>query len=243
MGKIRVLKIYNRFARVDDDPELKKWPKIPGYERFNVCKNSSRYQELSPMLLGPVKDENGERYALNIEDGWQGSKVYPLHVKGYDGGRKGGWQKNWTEYSKRARFSGEARRHRRPSRDKGKVIDSRNPNAPLFSYYMGDRLLYMDARERMYMPWYAELAKETKAFLDLKNRLLAGKNLLLLEYDGLDRRDPRKNRDLDENMLCRLIRDPCVIYGHGLGLASCLLDLRVWEYSEEERNRIIESEP
>jgi len=73
-GRVRVLKIHGRFAKVD--PELKKWPAIEGYERHNVCKNN-RYGELSPMLLGPICVD-GELYGLNIEDSWQCSKVLEI---------------------------------------------------------------------------------------------------------------------------------------------------------------------
>ena len=59
-GKIRVLRIYNRFANVNS--ELKKWPEVANFERYNVCKNN-KYQDLSPMVLGPVFDDNGDLYA------------------------------------------------------------------------------------------------------------------------------------------------------------------------------------
>lgn len=215
-GGIRVLKLYNRFAKVD--PELKKWPVIDGYDRINTCKNSGRYgDELSPMRLGPVYDENGELYGSNIEDAWQCSKVWESQLT--DGADP---LLYWKEWSRRGRFSGEARRHRTPG-GKGNRI------APIYSYYMGDELSYGDARKRMYMKWYAELVVKTDAYKDLKARHLSGRNLLLLEYDGLHRNSD-ENRDLDEEFLVERMNDHSRPFGHGLVLACCLLGKHIWEY-------------
>lgn len=223
-GKIRVLKIYGRFSNVPSN--LKKWPSIDGYERFNVCKNN-RYQDLSPMILGPVFDENRELYANNIEDGWQCSKVSPSHIGKYDPNGDE-WLPNWKEWSKRGRFSGEARRHRIPKKDRC-IAHPSNPNIPTFLYYMGERLSYKDARKRMYMKWYKDLVVHTNAYKDLKARHLAGINLLLLEFDGLDRYNSKENVDLDQDILQKLLEDDSRPFGHGLVLACILLDCCVWE--------------
>lgn len=242
-GEIRVLKIYTRFARVSD-PALRNWPEVPGYERFNVCKNNL-YQDLSPMKLGTVLDEEGKLYAYTIEDGWQCSKVWPFHVEqsSVEHPPRPGeepWMPLWKEWSRRGRFSNRSLRHRTPQKF-GQQTDAKNKNIPLFSYYMGEKLSYRAARARMYMPWYAKLVEKTPAYQDLKNRHLDGQNLLLLEYDGLDRNNPEENRPLDEAMLKRLMDDPSRPFGHGLVLACCLLDLPLWEeyvegeWSKEEK--------
>mmetsp|Transcript_25072 Transcript_25072/g.31901 ORF Transcript_25072/g.31901 Transcript_25072/m.31901 type:complete len:283 (-) Transcript_25072:93-941(-) len=214
-GGIRVLRIYNRFSKVD--AELKKWPSVPGYERYNVCKNN-KYQALSPMVLGPVYDENGELFAENVEDAWQCSKVFTSHLNGCSVDSME-WVKNWQEWSKRGRFSKEARRHRQLQRG----------DQTLFSYYMGDKLTYVQARKRMYCRWYQQTVVETDAFKDLKARHMDGIDLLLLEYDGLDRNDPEQNKDLDRESLHTFLNDPHTIFGHGLVLACLLLDLPLWE--------------
>lgn len=218
-GGIRVLKIYNRFSKVDS--ELKKWPHVEGYERFNVCKNN-KYQDLSPMLLGPVYDENGEEYGKNIEDAWQCSKVFEHQLEnGKESLKSDEWWAKWNEWSRRGRFSGEARRHR--------TIKSTPPDKTLFSYYMGDRLDYITSRKRMYAVWYAQTVKKTNAYKDLKARHLSGQNLLLLEYDGLDRDNPEENKDLDEKSLQQYIDDPSRPFGHALVLACVLLGFEVWK--------------
>eukprot|EP00339_Tiarina_fusa_P024589 CAMPEP_0117007728 /NCGR_PEP_ID=MMETSP0472-20121206/7507_1 /TAXON_ID=693140 ORGANISM="Tiarina fusus, Strain LIS" /NCGR_SAMPLE_ID=MMETSP0472 /ASSEMBLY_ACC=CAM_ASM_000603 /LENGTH=162 /DNA_ID=CAMNT_0004709585 /DNA_START=268 /DNA_END=753 /DNA_ORIENTATION=- len=141
------------------------------------------------MVLGPVHDENGNLFGSNIEDAWQCSKVFKSQLCGHsvDSGK---WKKNWEEWSLRGRFSGEARRHRTQSR----------ADETLFSYYMGEKLTYVEARKRMYCRWYHQTVVETAAFKDLRARHLAGINLVLLEYDGLDRDNPEHNKDLDRDM-------------------------------------------
>jgi hypothetical protein len=222
-GKIRVYKIYTRFARVK--PRLLKWPTVEGYERYNVCKNNL-YQELSPMLLGPVIVD-GETYAHTIEDGWQCSKVWPSHLQGHPP-ESDAWLPAWTEWSRRGRMSGESRRHRIPKHDAGKVGHG-NPNVPLFSYFRGRRLPYKEARREMYLPWYEELVQRTDAYRDLKARHLGGVNLLLLEFDGLDR---DKEGDLTKERLLELIEDDSRPFGHGLALAATLMDFPVWRRRE-----------
>ena len=224
-GKIRVLKIYNRFSKVDD--ALKKWPIVldengQAYEKYNVCKNN-QYQDLSPMKLGPVIVK-GQVYAHNIEDAWQCSKVYEYQQRMNKG--DGDWLKNWNEWSKRGRMSGEARRHRS------------SKSKTLYSIYQGEKLYYKEARNKMYLTWYEELVVKTDAYKDLLNRHLSGVNLLLLEYDGLDRDSKEYNIDLTEEKLKQLINDDSRPFGHGLALASLLLGYPVWR--KYEKRQIIE---
>ncbi len=208
-GGIRVLKIYTQHARVPDE-SFRTDPVVPGYTCYRVCKNLSTYHELSPMLLGPVHDENGERYALNIEDGWQCSKVWPFHRN-----RGGDWLRMWNKWSENGRFSGLALRHR-----------GRGP--PLFSLYMGDEMDYVTARKRMYCEWMRQLAVEKEHFKDLRARYLRGENLILLDYDGLRREDPNENVDLTRERLKELVNDSSRPFGHGLVLAALIMDCHVW---------------
>ena len=222
-GNIRVLKLYHRFAKVD--VELKKWPIIEGYERYNVCKGS-KYQDLSPMKLGPVYVD-GKLFAKNIEDGWQCSKVWPFHIE-----QGPYWLKYWEKWSELGRMSNQARRHRNPNRGKTRHI---NKNVPLYSLFKGEKLGYKEARKKMYIPWYEELVVKTDAYKDLLNRHLSGIDLVLLEFDGLDRNNPRQNVDLTEDKLKELIEDDSRPFGHGLVLAAMLLGYPVWrEYKERE---------
>lgn len=218
-GKIRVLKIYIGSSVGD--------PHVPGYTNYHVCKNRSAYHTVSPMLLGPVLDDNNKEYALNIEDGWQCSKVWPFHF--VDGDKNDDWLENWCEWSRRGRFSGLAKRHRTPkSTGKKQETDEINPNKPLFSYYQGKRMSYGEARKVMYCRWYAQLAVETDAFKDLYARYQSGEKMVLLDYDGLDRNNADQNVDLTPEKLRELIEDDSRPFGHGLVLACLLLNCHVW---------------
>ena len=220
-GSIRVLKIYTRFAKVPDE-SVRSYPRIPGYTCYNVCKNRSPYHTLSPMLLGPVHDERKQLYAYNIEDGWQCSKVWPFHAQ--QGPRR--WR-YWREWSRIGRFSRLAKRHRTPAVP-GQQVNARNRNIPLYSVYMNDQMDYGTARKRMYCRWYEELAPKTTAWQDLRNRHLMGQNLILLDYDGLDRLNPEENVDLTHEKLLELINDTSRPFGHGLVLAATLMGHPVW---------------
>ena len=149
--------------------------------------------------------------------------MWPAHLQGHEP-ESDAWLPDWLEWSRRGRMSGEARRHRIPKGDKGKVGHV-NPNVPLFSYFRGERLHYLEARKVMYLRWYEELAPKTDAYKDLKAKHLAGVNLLLLEFDGLDR---RTEGDLTEARLRELIKDCDRPFGHGLCLAALLMDCPVW---------------
>jgi len=215
-GAIRVLKIYNRFAKVK-----RSWPCREGYFRVNVCKNNRYGNELSPMTLGPVYDDAGQLYAYNIEDAWQCSKVWQYQVDADS------TMSLWEEWSLRGRFSREAKRHR----DKGKEGES-NRNIPLYSLYMGKKMNYLEARSKMYMPWYEKLVKETNAYKDLKARHEMGENLLLLEYDGIES-GSIYDKDLNETDLWHLFHDSSRPFGHGLVLACCLLDVPLWKSNND----------
>ncbi len=238
-GAVRVLKIYGRFQHVES--RLKTWPDVVSpitgipYTRINVCKNFSAHgTQLSPMALGPVTVD-GKVYALTLEDGWQCSKFYGACLCGADVDDEDAWLPAWTAWSRRGRFSREARRHRRPKRNTGLDLRGTNVRVPLFSYFRGKRLGYKAAREAMYLPWYAELATQTPAFHDLVARHRAGENFLFLDFDGLDRDSPEDNVDLHVPHLTQLLADGSRPFGHGLALAALLLaeggetGARVWE--------------
>lgn len=227
-GIIRVLKIYNRFAR-HVSPEDKKWPECltPDGFRVNVCKNHRWGNDLSPMTLGPVMSElhPEEIFAYNIEDAWQGSKVWPQHVAGFDPTDREAdalWIPTWEEYNRRVRFSRQAKRHRNPNKND-------RSNKPLFSIMEdGTQLGYVQARKRTYLKWYEQLVKERPAFIDLLHRHRNGQELLLLEYDGWDRHDPKWSQPITKEMLKEAVDDETQPFGHGKALAACLMNYPVW---------------
>lgn len=181
--------------------------------------------------------------SCNIEDAWQGMKVWSCHMNGgrysskspflWENGKKQydrqgeEWVEEWKKWSQHIRFSGEAKRHRMK-------IDSaqENPNVPLFSYYRGKRYGYTKARKLMYIRWYAKLAKETKAFAYLQERYRAGIPLILLDPDGQPRDEEAvlislRNEGKYHSMQQR-VNDPKKIFGHGFVLACLLAGIDVW---------------
>jgi hypothetical protein len=61
-----------------------------------------------------------------------------------------------------------------------------NPNVPLYSWWKGEHLSYLEARKRIYCPIYAQLVEKTKEFQTLKKLVEDGTNLQILGYDGYD---------------------------------------------------------
>ena len=194
------------------------------------------------MIIGPVIDKYGDCIGFNIEDSWQGSKVFTWHLDGgsfdpkekknnywKNGNKKldpngDEWISEWKKWSEFCRFSGEGLRRRCKTEKKDKCI---NPNIPVFSYYRDQRLSYVEARKKMYIPWYAELVKDTRSFKYLKERFDIGISLIILDPDG-------QNRDIEilklnkENMKEK-INDKNFIFGHGFVLGCVLLNINVWD--------------
>lgn len=240
---IRVMKKYMRFHPTAGKNGWLKYP-VGDFEVYDVC-SGGRMNDLSPMILGPVIDEFGDEIALNIEDGWQGSKVWSMHMNGgqFDEKKKllwkdglaklnpdkDSWIPEWKKWNKHICFSGEAARHRVKIKKDDK---SANKNVPLFSYYHGKRYSYEKARKLMYIRWYAKLVQQTKSFKYLKERFDAGTSLVLLDFDG----QPRDQKDILINLdnekahkyMETRINDPNEIFGHGFVLACVLAGIDVW---------------
>jgi len=128
---------------------------------------------LSPFFLGPV-ELYGDYVAQNMENAWQYSKVYPLHVD--DDGNP---TYEYFEWAKQGWDNPKAVRY-----PMGKGAK------PLYSYWDGEQLTYTEAREKIYIPLYRQIAK-TKAFSYLKMEyestcLRKGQKLYLRDFDGYD---------------------------------------------------------
>jgi hypothetical protein len=57
---------------------------------------------------------------------------------------------------------------------------------PLYSFWDGEHLSYIEARKRIYVPLYASAVVHTRAFASLTKRYDAGENIVLFDYDGYD---------------------------------------------------------
>lgn len=155
-------------------------------------------RELSPFLLGPVKLYNGYT-AKNVENGWQYCKVYKEHVNGsgdpkpkYFEWAKAGWNKEKAD---------------RYPMGKGAI--------PEYSYWDGEKLGYIEARKKIYIPLYIKAVAKTNAYQKLKAIYREGRDLYLWDFDGYDY--IRMQKSLDE-----VLNDPDHKMGHAFVLAMML---------------------
>ena len=121
---------------------------------------------LSPFFLGPVK-LYGNYVSNNVENGWQFSKCFDYYLdNGEPGERYFKWaQDGWN--SKRA--------NRYPM---GKGV------APLYSYWDGEKLSYIEARKKIYIPLYSNAVKNTLAFKCLQAAHEDYKDIYLQDFDA-----------------------------------------------------------
>jgi hypothetical protein len=124
---------------------------------------------LSPFLNGPVWMYD-KILAQNIENAWQYSKVYDIHTSGpphYE------MLPSWWDW---ARAGWSSKRAVRYPFGKGAK--------PLYSYWNGYRLGYIQARKFIYIPLYAQAVWTTPAFQKLQKLYDQGKNICLWDFDG-----------------------------------------------------------
>ncbi|WP_053764654.1 DUF6939 family protein [Leptospirillum ferriphilum] len=177
-------------------------PKDRPYPEFLVVNTTSRSaerwsRELSPFYLGPVL-LYGNLASRRMENAWQFSKVYREHLEEdgtisdrYWQWAKKGWESDWA--------------FRYPM-GKGRK--------PEFSLWDGERLGYLEARERIYLPLYARSVVQTEAFRRLVDLAERG-NVALFDFDSYDLSDREKT-------LGEALMDPSRKFGHGFVLYGLL---------------------
>lgn len=126
---------------------------------------------LSPFFLGPVKLSYGHS-AKNVENGWQYSKVYAEHLDS-DGDAGADWWA-WAE-------AGWAK-------DTAVRYPMGKGSVPEFSFWDGNKLSYIEARARIYIPLYAKAVRKTEAFAKLREIYRTVDTLYLWDFDGYDHR-------------------------------------------------------
>lgn len=163
---------------------------------IDTTSHSGEWQELSPFFLGPCPLYT-IYVALNVENGWQFAKVY-AHHNGADGSPTPDywtWALNgWSD--KKA--------HRYPMGKGAK---------PLYSWWNGKKLDYIEARKRIYAPLYAHAVVRTTAFDELKRLHNKGTDLILRDYDGYD----HSGKSLSD-----VLNDPKKKMGHAFVLKMLL---------------------
>lgn len=174
----------------DEQPEG-----VPLVNTTTRSKDWSR--ELSPMVLGPVV-ANGI-ICPNMENAWQFSKVYPEDTDEngnptdyYFRWRDNGYKDNWA--------------HRYP-KGKGAI--------PLYSWWNGQKLGYIDARKKIYMPLYVNAVRKTQAWKKLQWMYDRHRALVLRDFDAYD------HRKLGMGWK-QVVHDPTRKMGHAFVLAMML---------------------
>lgn len=153
---------------------------------------------LSPFFLGPVK-LYGSHEALNVENGWQFSKIYEKHT-----GPDGEPNDQYWEWAKRGWADSYA--HRYPM-GKGAI--------PLYSYWDGKHLSYIEARKEIYIPLYAKAVKQSEAFAKLQELTNLGKDIYLTDFDAFNHKVMGMSYE-------DVINDPSRKMGHAFVLAMML---------------------
>lgn len=173
--------------------------RVPNAVNTTSHSTSDWSRGLSPFALGPVRLYGG-RTARLMENGWQFSKLYPEHAdeSGNPTPRYWDWARAGWNSSRAYRYPmGKGRR-------------------PLCSLWEGERLLYVEARKRIYVPLYRDAVRETAAYRRLKEMYRAEGSLTLWEFDGYDRH--ALGTSLRDVFLCETR-----ICGHSFVLEAMLL--------------------
>lgn len=149
-------------------------PRDPRVNSINTTSRSKDWsQGLSPFFLGPVPCYGG-LVAQNVENAWQYSKVYECHVNDDDAPSK-----HWFGW----RDEGFAK-HRADRYPMGRSV------VPLYSWWDGKKLSYIESRQEIYIPVYAAAVRDTPAFKRLKEiyETSRDEHLYLWDFDSYDHR-------------------------------------------------------
>ncbi len=140
---------------------------------INTTSRSDNWsQGLSPFYLGPVRLYSGY-VAQNVENAWQYSKVYSVHLD--DNGEP---SKDYFEWAKRGWENPRAVRY-----PMGKGAK------PQYSYWDGEKMSYVQARRKIYIPIYSAAVRNTDAFKILNGFYRHNNNQITLwDFDGYNHR-------------------------------------------------------
>lgn len=148
----------------------------------NPDRNFSR--QVSPFFVGPVTGPDGAS-SDSLEVFWQVGKVFPHHD---DNGQPSSTYFEYRNdmYSKK---QGEIPKPimRHPYHEFGYEADDMlywalwNPENGEY-----ERLSYLEARKKVYVPMYARLVADSDAFKWMKSLLDEGKKIALLDFDGFN---------------------------------------------------------
>lgn len=154
--------------------------------------------------MGPV-DLYGEHISKNVENAWQYSKVYIQHTDsdGYPSQTYFAWAENGWSFSRANRYP------------MGKGAK------PLYSWWDGQILSYLEARRIIYAPLYYKAVRKTPAFKRLTEQYAREGELWLWDFDGYDHH--ALNMNYKDVLNCETKK-----MGHAFVLAMMLDREKVW---------------
>lgn len=167
----------------------------------DVTSSSGYWSALSPFKLGPVQLYDN-RWSQTMENGWQYAKVYREHT--YEDLNHIPSQAYWSW----ANDGWNNPRAVRYPMGKGAT--------PLYSLWAEDRLDYIEARKRIYIPLYSQAVRfyAKEQFRHLKYFAM-GRDIVIRDYDAYDHQKIGYSWD-------DVINDPARKMGHGFVLAMMI---------------------
>jgi hypothetical protein len=138
---------------------------------INTTSRSSNWSVgLSPFIIGPIDLYKNApcKQAIRFENLWQFSKCYwRYNSNGEPNSLYYDWAKKGFEDYKPIRYP------------MGKGAK------PEYSWWNGERLSYIEARKKIYIPYYAQSVSKTNAWLKLKEEYKSrGNQITLWDFDG-----------------------------------------------------------
>jgi len=157
-------------------------PNLSDYVIVDVTsKNKSKelidVHELSPFFIGPCTTPDGKE-SLNFENFWQFCKVYNVQLD-----QNNEPSADWFTWREEGFSSKKAVRH------PNKKLDVSHADTSYVAWYdpatsTYSHLGYIEARKKIYFPFYASLIANSKAFATLKQIVDDGKKLALIDFDA-----------------------------------------------------------
>jgi|LakMenEpi03Aug12_release.lakeMendotaPanAssembly.Ray.scaffolds.fasta_scaffold665352_1 hypothetical protein len=207
----------------------KKHPQVNNFTNILPISNFKKWNSLSPMKLGPFtvteplpkngiplkgftkKSETEQEIKCNLfENYWQYSKVYSIDMDDND---------NITDSFFKRRLLGF-----QSNIPKRRIFPKKSGITTIKAYHNGEYVNYLESR-KYYCSMYEKLIINKLEFLELKNRLENGENIMILGYDGLPKGE---NTVITENILRNAYDDETKPFGHEIVLTCLLFGVKFW---------------
>ena len=182
-----IVKHHPRPISLSNPFYLKQCPDIAERVVINLTSRNPDFtfsSQVSPFYVGPVTGPDGAT-ADSLEVFWQVGKVFPHHDtagqpnEAYFKYRDGMYGKRRGEIPKPVM--------RHPYHSFGYEAD----DMLYWAYWNGekgeyDRLSYLEARKKVYIPEYAKLVADSDALRWMRSLLQEGKKICLMDFDGFN---------------------------------------------------------